>query len=93
MSGEPWVWEPTDPATDRECPACHEQTWDDRTGRCSCGETIEDVAERIAGQTNRPECLRPPWHPDCYWPKCKCGDEAFQRAQAIRDYQANGGPE
>lgn len=22
---------------------------------------------------SRPECERPPWHPDCYWPKCKCG--------------------
>lgn len=25
-------------------------------------------------ETSPPPCLRPPWHPNCYWPKCKCAD-------------------
>ncbi len=91
-TSEPWVWEPVDP--DPVCGHCGSDSWNDEKAACTaCGDTIYDVAERIAAQTKRPECLRPPWHPDCYWPNCKCGGEAFQRAQAIRDHQTQGGPE
>ncbi len=54
MTAEPWCPIPPDP--DPVCGHCGEPTWNDRTASCdSCGDTIYDVAERIAADTKKGE--------------------------------------
>ncbi len=104
MSGEPWVWEAPDP--DPVCGNCGSASWDDEKAACTaCGDTIFDVAERIAAQTDPMDWTRT-WVCGCGvrrvnvgWITCQtCGvsspmKDALARAQAIRDHQTQGGPE
>ncbi len=56
MSGEPWTWEAPEPVT--SCSNCGSDSWDDEKASCSsCGDTIYDVSERIAAQTERAQAI------------------------------------
>ncbi len=37
----------------------------------------------VRAKDERPVCLRPPWHPNCYWPRCKCADRAAEEQAKV----------
>ncbi len=92
MTGEPWVWEPPEP--DPRCSNCGSDSWDDDKAACTaCGDTIFDVAERIAAHTKARAEHGPT--ATCWWfdEAATLDADALSRAQAIRDHQTQGGPE
>ncbi len=98
---EPWYPIPVDP--DPVCGHCGSASWDDEKAACSaCGDTIYDVAERIAADTKRYATTGEPLRPrygrpaeDSFVPPSWGRELAkrWERAQAIRDHQTQGGPE